>query len=84
MGDRLRAGKPPGYVTGYTQANSVSYLSRTGNEYRPKCDWKAKTGTAHSVCGQTCGQTDERTEAHRPITHTVLAERRAVQINNFE
>jgi len=38
MGDRLRAGKPPRFVTGHSgHATQLSTLSGTEYVYRPKC-----------------------------------------------
>jgi len=54
MGDCLRAGKPPRYVTSHP--GQLSLLPAAGREMSTGqsalvlCDWGVKTGMAHSVC----------------------------------
>ena len=59
MGDRLRAGKPPRFVTSHSGQLSLLPSAEgkisTGQSAVTLCGWEVKAGMVHSICGCTSG-----------------------------
>ena len=55
MGDRLRAGIPPKYVTSHPGQLSLLTLYGTGYEYWKKCGWGVKAGWLIPFVGKRVG-----------------------------
>ena len=59
MGDRLRVGKAPRFVTSHSGQLSLlpsaGWKMSTGQNAVMLCSWGVKVGMVHSACRQMCG-----------------------------